>query len=66
MAYKDSLVVLPIRGCYTILGKTDVQCVRRTGMSPLTLSCVVFAVVVSGIFTGMLLRRLLPEGSPLR
>jgi len=30
-------------------------------VSPLTLSCVVFAVVVSAIFAGMLLRRLLPE-----
>ena len=29
-------------------------------MSPLLLSCIVFAVVVSGIFGGMLLRRLLP------
>ena len=45
MAYKDSLVVLPVQfvpasigggGCYTILGKTVVQRVRRTGVSPLT------------------------------
>ena len=69
MADKDSLVVLHVHfvpasigygGCYTILGKTVAQRVRRTGVSPLTLSCVVFAAVVSGVFAGMLPRRLLP------
>jgi len=70
MADKDSLAVLHVHfvpasigdgGCYSILRKRLVQCVRRTGVNPLTLACVVFAIVVSGIFTGMLLRRLLPE-----